>query len=91
MPHQITDFVRELHGDSEVYPLHAPSFTSLDKELVFETINSSFVSSVGPFVDDFERRLEQFTKSPKVVATVNGTLRYTLVYILLGCVVVILY
>ena len=38
-----------------------------------ETIESTFVSSVGKFVDDFERKIEAYTGTAKAVATVNGT------------------
>lgn len=38
-----------------------------------ETIESTFVSSVGKFVDEFEHQIEAFTGSSRAVATVNGT------------------
>lgn len=38
-----------------------------------DTIESTFVSSVGTFVDRFERDMANYTGSPRAVATVNGT------------------
>ncbi|MCV5633071.1 DegT/DnrJ/EryC1/StrS family aminotransferase, partial [Escherichia coli] len=52
---------------------HAPTFTGNEKKYVTETIDSTFVSSVGKFVDEFERKMEAFTGTPRAVATVNGT------------------
>src|SRR5690606_24781493 len=40
---------------------------------VAETIKSTFVSSVGAFVDKFEQDMARYTDSPRAVATMNGT------------------
>ena len=69
----ITKFIRELYKSNEFIPLHAPIFGGNEKKYVLETIDSTFVSSVGKFVDQFEKELELFTGSPRVVAAVNGT------------------
>lgn len=54
-------------------PLHSPAFTARDKELVLDAIDSSFVSSVGQYVDRFEQMLAEYTGVKRAVATVNGT------------------
>ncbi|WP_406611040.1 LegC family aminotransferase [Agarivorans sp. JK6] len=72
-PSNIVEFVRDIYQTSEFIPLHAPTFSGNEKEYVLETIDSTFVSSVGKFVDQFEQKIEAFTGSPKAVATVNGT------------------
>ncbi|MCL9775528.1 LegC family aminotransferase [Vibrio methylphosphonaticus] len=69
----IVEFVRDTYKTDEFIPLHAPTFNGNEKAYVMETIESTFVSSVGKFVDDFERRVEAYTGAPKAVATVNGT------------------
>ncbi len=69
----IVEFVRDIYQTNEFIPLHAPTFTGNEKTYVTETIESTFVSSVGKFVDDFEQKIEDFTGTPKAVATVNGT------------------
>ncbi|MCY9872529.1 LegC family aminotransferase [Vibrio barjaei] len=69
----IVEFVRDTYKTDEFIPLHAPTFNGNEKEYVLETIESTFVSSVGKFVDDFERKIEVYTGTAKAVATVNGT------------------
>ncbi|BFT31120.1 LegC family aminotransferase [Alteromonas sp. D210916BOD_24] len=73
MAKQVVEFIRELFKTDGFIPLHAPTFQGNEKRYVTNTIDSTFVSSVGEYVDEFERKLEQFTHSEKVVATVNGT------------------
>ncbi|MFL9755292.1 LegC family aminotransferase [Vibrio cyclitrophicus] len=69
----IVEFVRDTYRTDEFIPLHAPTFNGNEKAYVMETIDSTFVSSVGKFVDDFERKIEAYTGTAKAVATVNGT------------------
>ncbi len=69
----IVEFVRDTYKTDDFIPLHAPSFNGNEKAYVMETIESTFVSSVGKFVNEFERQLEAYTGTAKAVATVNGT------------------
>ncbi|MGF1740832.1 LegC family aminotransferase [Vibrio profundum] len=69
----IVRFIRDIYKTDEFIPLHAPTFNGNEKAYVMETIESTFVSSVGKFVDDFERKVEVYTGAAKAVATVNGT------------------
>lgn len=73
MSDQLIRFVRDYFGTNEFIPLHAPVFPGREKEYVAETIESTFVSSVGAYVDRFEQDIAKYTGSPKAVATVNGT------------------
>lgn len=73
MSQAIVEFVRDIYKTDQFIPLHAPTFNGNEMAYVSETIQSTFVSSVGKFVDDFERKIEAYTHSPKAVATVNGT------------------
>jgi aminotransferase in exopolysaccharide biosynthesis len=73
MSNKLIDFVRNIYGTNEFIPLHAPVFAGNELKYVSETIGSTFVSSVGKFVDDFEHQIEVFTQTKKAVATVNGT------------------
>lgn len=66
-------FVRELYGTKEFIPLHQPCFTGNEKKYLLDTIDSTFVSSVGAFVDEFERDIAYFTGVTHAVATTNGT------------------
>ncbi|KQA29408.1 LegC family aminotransferase [Vibrio paracholerae] len=69
----LVEFVRDQYQTQEFIPLHAPTFAGNEKAYVMETIDSTFVSSVGKFVDELERKMEVFTGSARAVATVNGT------------------
>jgi aminotransferase in exopolysaccharide biosynthesis len=66
-------FIRDHFGTNDFIPLHAPVFTGREREYVVDTIESTFVSSVGSYVDRFEKDISAYTASPKAVATVNGT------------------
>jgi aminotransferase in exopolysaccharide biosynthesis len=70
---QLTRFIRDYFETNQFIPLHAPLFAGREKEYVADTIESTFVSSVGAYVDRFEQGMASYTGSPKAVATVNGT------------------
>ena len=67
------DFIRNYYESSDFIPLHEPYFSGNEKEYLNECIDSTFVSSVGKFVDKFETDIVQFTGAKYAVATVNGT------------------
>jgi aminotransferase in exopolysaccharide biosynthesis len=69
----LIDFVREQYKSNEFIPLHAPIFSGREREYVTDTIDSTFVSSVGAYVDRFERDMTAYTACARAVATVNGT------------------
>lgn len=69
----LIEMVRDYYGSSEFIPLHAPVFTGREKELVLDCIDSTFVSSVGVYVEQFEQAIASYTGAPRAVATVNGT------------------
>lgn len=66
-------FVREQYRTSDFIPLHAPVFIGREREYVMSTIDSTFVSSVGEYVERFEKNVADYTNSLGAVATVNGT------------------
>lgn len=66
-------FIREQYRSDEFIPLHAPVFSGREQAYVADTISSTYVSSVGAYVDRFERDMAAYTGSPRAVATVNGT------------------
>lgn len=70
---ELVSFIRKLKGDQGFIPLHAPVFNGNERNYVLETIDSTFVSSVGKFVDRFEEMICEYTGSKFAVATVNGT------------------
>lgn len=70
---QLIEFIREEYRTADTIPLHAPSFVGNEQAYVQDTISSTFVSSVGTYVDRFEAGIVAYTGSPRAVATVNGT------------------
>jgi perosamine synthetase len=69
---QIVHAVREVIGAGPA-ALHEPQFGGNEWKYVKECLDSTFVSSVGPFVDRFEAELAAFTGARHAVAVVNGT------------------
>ncbi len=73
-PETIVDAVRHAVGTPNgVLGLHEPVFAGNEIAYLEECIKSTFVSSVGPFVDRFERMLEEVTGAKRAIAVVNGT------------------
>lgn len=66
------DFIKELYG-SERVPLHAPCFPGNEKKYLNECIDTTFVSSVGAFVDRFEKDIQAYTGTARAVVCVSGT------------------
>ena len=66
-------FVREKFKTNEFIPLHVPTFIGNEEKYVGKTIKSTFVSSVGKYVDQFELDLASIIKVKRSVAVVNGT------------------
>ncbi|OFA32970.1 aminotransferase DegT [Glaciecola punicea] len=73
MQKKLVKFVRELYQTEKFIPLHAPTFGGNERKYVNDTLDSTFVSSVGKYVDQFEHHIEAYTGTSKAVATVNGT------------------
>ena len=70
----IIDFIRELYRTPKDFiPLHAPVFRGNEKKYLEECIETTFVSSVGKFVDRFEEMVAEYTGAKKAIVTVNGT------------------
>jgi perosamine synthetase len=65
--------MRSVLQTSDFVPLHAPQFYGNEKIYLDECVDSTFVSSVGPYVDQFERDLAAFTGAERAVAVMNGT------------------
>ena len=70
---QVIDFIKSQYSEREFLSLHEPVFRGNEKKYLEECIDSTYVSSVGPFVNKFESLLSEKTQSKKAVAVVNGT------------------
>jgi len=70
---KIIDFIKEVYGNKEFTPLSVPKFIGNEKKYLDECIDTSFVSSVGKFVDRFEDDMAKYTGANKAVVCVSGT------------------
>ena len=53
--------VQEIYGKDKYIPLHAPKFSGNEKKYLLNAIDSTFVSSVGEFVNEFEQKVADYT------------------------------
>lgn len=76
--------VHELYDTAEFIPLHEPTFNGNELSYVSDCVTSGWVSSVGQYVDRFERDLAQFVGTKRAVAVVNGTAALHISLLLVG-------
>lgn len=81
---ETVEFVRSLYGKEGFVPLHEPFFSGNEKKYLNECIDSTFVSSVGKFVDRFEEEVVNYTGAKYAIATVNGTAALHIALLLAG-------
>ncbi len=70
---ETVNFIQNTYKTKEFLPLHEPVFFGNEKKYLNECIDSTFVSSVGKFVDQFEQMVAEYTGAKYAIATVNGT------------------
>jgi perosamine synthetase len=66
-------FVRKIYGTKKYIPLHEPNFIGNEKKYLNQCIDTTFVSSVGKFVDKLEKKISKYTGAKYAIATTNGT------------------
>jgi perosamine synthetase len=69
----VTKFIKNIYGEKEVIPLHQPLFIGNELDYLKECIDSTFVSSVGSFVDRFEKLIQEYTGAKKAIVCDSGT------------------
>jgi aminotransferase in exopolysaccharide biosynthesis len=67
------DFVKKIYGNKKEIPLHEPKFIGNEKKYLKDCIDTTFVSSIGKYVDKFEKKIAKYTGAKYAVATTNGT------------------
>ena len=72
LPEDIVKAIGSVIGMNKA-PLHEPFFNGNEWAYLKDCLDSSFVSSVGEFVNRFELELASFTGAKHAVAVVNGT------------------
>ena len=70
---EFVEFVQRLYGTTEFIPLHAPRFEGNERNYVLDTLESTFVSSIGEYVTKFETAIAKYVGCNFAIATVNGT------------------
>ncbi|MCD6068704.1 MAG: putative PLP-dependent enzyme involved in cell wall biosis [Bacteroidetes bacterium] len=73
MYNDIISKIKSLYPGQDFIPLHEPRFNEKDKAYVMDAIDSTFVSSVGKYVDKFEDMMRDYTGASYAIAAVNGT------------------
>ena len=69
----IINFIKDTYKSLDFIPLHEPRFVGNEKKYINECIDTTFVSSVGRYVDLFEKEIASYTGAKYAVATCNGT------------------
>ena len=70
---EVIGFIKNQFDNKAFIPLHEPRFLGNEKKYVVDTIDSTFVSSVGAYVDKFELMMSSISGTNKSIAVVNGT------------------
>jgi len=70
---QVISFIKDVYGAEGFVPLSVPKFIGNEKKYLEECIDTTFVSSVGKFVDRFEEMVAKYTGAKKAVVCVSGT------------------
>lgn len=81
---EVIKFIQNTYKTTDFIPLHEPRFRGNEKKYLNECIDSTFVSSVGKYVDAFEEQFAKKVGSKYAVATVNGTSALHISLILAG-------
>jgi perosamine synthetase len=72
-PTDLIGLIRSIYPKDGPIPLHEPQLGQLEQSYAQDCIKSTFVSSIGPYVNQFEKKIESITGSEACVATTNGT------------------
>jgi len=70
---KVVDFVKKKYPNKDFISLHEPVFIGNEKKYVNDAIDSTFVSSIGAFVNRFEEMMCEITGAKYAIAIVNGT------------------
>lgn len=69
----VVKFIKQTFNTDNFIPLHEPKFIGNEKKYLNDCIDSTFVSSVGKYVDLFEREFASYIGSKYAIAAMNGT------------------
>ena len=57
----VINFIQKTYKTKKFIPLHEPKFVGNEKKYLDQCIDTTYVSSVGKFVDQFEKKIAKFT------------------------------
>jgi aminotransferase in exopolysaccharide biosynthesis len=80
----INSFIKDIYGTDGFVPLSVPKFIGNEKKYLEECIDTTFVSSVGKFVNRFEEMVAEYTGAKKAVVCVSGTNALHMAMMLVG-------
>ena len=83
IPNQVVAAIKEVIGE-EPAQLHEPSFEGNEWNYLKECLDSTYVSSVGKFVDKFEADLAIYTGANYAITVTNGTAALHIALLLAG-------
>ncbi|MCW3071610.1 MAG: putative PLP-dependent enzyme involved in cell wall biosis [Bacteroidetes bacterium] len=81
---ETVDFIKSQFPAQDFIPLHEPRFLGNEKKYLIDCVDSTFVSSVGMYVDEFEKRMAAYSGARYAVAAVNGTAALHMAMIVAG-------
>lgn len=81
---QTISFIKDIYGTENFVPLSVPKFVGNEKKYLEECIDTTFVSSVGKFVDRFEEMVAEYTGAKRAVVCVSGTNALHMAMMLVG-------
>lgn len=81
---KVISFIKDVYGTEGFVPLSVPKFIGNEKKYLEECIDTTFVSSVGKFVDHFEEMVAEYTGAKKAVVCVSGTNALHMAMMLVG-------
>ncbi len=81
---QVISFIKSVYETDNFVPLSVPKFIGNEKKYLEECIDTTFVSSVGKFVDRFEEMVAEYTGAKKAVVCVSGTNALHMAMLLVG-------
>ena len=76
--------VRDIYQTEQFIPLHEPRFQGNEKQYLQDVIDSTYVSSVGPYVNQFEAKIAEYCGVKHAIAPVNGTAALHVALLLAG-------
>ena len=78
--------IKSILGKKKKYSLHEPFFFGNEKKYLLQALKKNYVSSIGggKFIDEFEKKIKNFTKAKYCISVINGTEALHLSLIALG-------